>query len=253
MAVPTIEYAYLSPDRGSIQIVCRIDSTLAPLVGGSTGWTIIVDGVTVTVFDVFVADPRPNLVTITPDDTPSISSVVTVAYSGGTIADSGAQALATSAAITVENRLPVIDLIARDIASRLADITTAGGYVVNLSVIDNLKGVQAIAEGNAWVTYDDPVSEDDAPINHEQFTVTFHIGIATAVSTATDTPLTSREYQIEAEVMKLLQVDYSRNNLAVDTVPLAPTRVDFGIGGWGGISVNVMVRFRTLYGDRFSQ
>lgn len=261
MSAPTIDYAYLSHDRYNLYVVCRIDSGVGPIkaLTGGGSWTVKVNGVTTSVsYLATVADPRANIINLDFDTPFGISDVVTISLANvtGSFADQFNQVLTPvlpANAITVLACLPVIDLIARDIAARISEITTASDYLFNLSVVDDLKDPQRIGEGLALVTYDDPAVEDSPPLGHEQFTANFHINITTAVSSASDRPITSKEYQIEAEVMKLLQVDYGRNGLAVDTLPLAPARIVFGIGGWGGVQVNAMVRYRTLYGDRFSQ
>lgn len=261
MAAPTIEFAYLNYARTAVIVVCHVDYDRLPLkviaLGTATnGWTVKKAGISQSIVGT-VADPRPNCVTLTLDAALPVADTLTVEYDAttGDIADQSNVELTTTAAITVKNALPIIDLIARDIASRLGDITAANEFLFTLDVETDLKPIQTLAGGATWVSYEDPQPEEDAPINHEQFTAVFQIAIATSISTADSTPLTSKEYQIEGEVVKYLtnNQNYSRNNLAVDTIPMAPARVSFGDGGWGGIAVNLMVRFRTLYGNRFEQ
>lgn len=259
MSAPTIAFAYLTYARDYIYVVCRVDSGYTPLKlvalgSANNGWTLLKNGGVASLTGT-VASPRPNCVALQLDSPGAVTDVFTLAYSPttGEIIDQLTQEIVAYPATTVLDCLPIIDLIASDIVSRLEEITTANGYLFDLTVVDDLKDTQRIREGLTTVSYDDPVSEDSPPLGHEQFTANFHIETSTAISSASDRPLTSKEYQIEAEIMKRLQVDYGRNGLAVDTIPLSPARTDLGIGGWGGVQVNVMVRYRTLYGNRFEQ
>lgn len=259
MSAPSISFAYFNYDRDEITVVCYVDQQylpleLAPLGSAANGWTVKKDGVTQS-FSATVAD-RPNTILLAMDSASAGDFTIEYDSAFGNVQDNGNQALATKTATDVLGPQHIIDLIARDFKLRLPDINTDdpfGTFLFDLEVVDDLKDIQRIREGLTLISYDDPQVEDDAPINHEQFTAAFHIVIATAQSTAESTPLSSREFQLEAEVMKHLQVDYTRSGLAIDTIPAASRRVELGDGGWGGIEVNLTVRFRTLYGDRFSQ
>jgi hypothetical protein len=189
--------------------------------------------------------------------------LATITTSGGfwvlTVLDSSLVQLITFKVTTTGNLVPPTSGWVFDTGGGLP----GGGSVSGVSkewdmnnpiiVVDDLKTPQRFQDGLAQISYDDPQVEDDAPINHEQFTAAFHVIVTLAVSTATDTPLTEKAYQIEADIIKRLMVDYTRGALAVDTVPAAGTMGSLGDGGWAVISVNFSVRFRTLYGDRFSQ
>jgi len=123
-----------------------------------------------------------------------------------------------------------------------------------ITVVDDLKTAHTSQDGLTQVSYDDPAVEEDGPLNHEQFLAGFHVLVTLGISTATDVPLTEKAYQIEADIIKRLLIDWTRGGLAVDTIPLAATVGTLGeSGGWAVVSVNFNVRYRTLYGDRFNQ
>lgn len=279
MAAPYIEFAYLSHNRAEIIVVCHVDENQGPLklgVSATNGWTVLFNGVTQSLFTGFVADPRPNCCRIVLDSSPLASDAVTIYYTsaGAQIQDQAGQLLTTilsADAITVRKCLPVIDLIAHNVASTLRNVAPGAGategYLNTLTVYSDLKSPKdrPLAEGLTQITYEEPTPEDEAPLGHEQYTANFHVVTTFAISTAGSTnygpsftsgqePLTDKGFQYEADIWKALNVDYTRGNLAVDTIAGKP---DFfpveGVGGWGAVSVNFTVRFRNLLGNRFEQ
>lgn len=278
MAAPYIQFAYVGYDnRFRIYVVVHVEPSLLPLkvlaLGqAQDGWFLKRNGVPYVSFSVLVAEPRPNVIEFQLNDAWLTTDTWEIYYDNGPgdIADQGNQELTSvleANAYTVRPPLPVIDLIAHNVKSALGDVTTANGYLRTLAVHADLKQPQdrPVAEGLTQISYDDPAPEDDAPINHEQYTASFHVVTTFKVPTTTTTslgqgftegqiPLSDVGYQYEADIWKALNVDHTRGSLAVDTLPGAPTFAPIeGAGGWGAVSVNFTVRFRTLYGNRFSQ
>jgi hypothetical protein len=71
-------------------------------------------------------------------------------------------------------------------------------------------------------------------------------------SDSSDVPLDQRTNTIRADVEKSVMLDPHRNELAIDTIVDDPELLNTAEGFIAGVSVNLLIRYRTLLNDPYS-
>jgi hypothetical protein len=150
---------------------------------------------------------------------------------------------------------PIINLITNNVESTLMGVNTNANYSNTLIVSRDMKDFEAnrIRDRLCILTRDDPVIEEDGPINHHQVLVTFHATLCAELPQDNEQTLDEKLGLLYADVVSAILEDHTRGTLAVDTMLGTANPVDLGAGGVGGMQIDFQVRYRTLYGNPFQQ
>lgn len=148
--------------------------------------------------------------------------------------------------------LPVSELIARNILTTVAGITTANGYSFNLTAQRHTRAGDKRLHLNAIVTQDDPREVADPKVyNTYEWTLPFHIGVFIVPLPNDTTAIDTYVNVIKADVEKALMVDLYRGGNALNTeikpsITVSEEGLEYDL-----LVINVEVNYRTSAYDPY--
>ena len=150
---------------------------------------------------------------------------------------------------------PILELIAQNVATTLGGITTAGGYENTLTVerakrLGNIPGDRRVVIHQGDARKESPEDDSRAHITWNQ---SFLCTAFAVESEASVTAIDQRINSLRADMEKALMVDPTRGGYALDTFIEDPINFSDEGGGWEGIVVHCVVKYRTLLGNPYSQ
>lgn len=146
---------------------------------------------------------------------------------------------------------PVSELIARDVLTTVASVTTGHGYNYTLSASRHSRAGDKRQHLNAVIVQHDPREVSEPKIyNTKEWWLPFAIGIYIMPDETDTTPIDQYVNVIRADVENALMADRYRSNNALDTQVRAPT-IDVIEGIADLLIVNVEVNYRTSELDSY--
>ena len=156
---------------------------------------------------------------------------------------------------------PVIERIVKDLTDTLEGVTTAAGANQSL-IVERPKPAlgNRTRDSLAVLVTGNPVKidgeGDDGPAyGHDEWLQPFSIVVTVVESESSDASVDRRLNIIRCDVEKAVMEDHTRGGLAIDTRVMAPHIVEQEKlnANVGEIWINILVHYRTLEGDPYSQ
>lgn len=151
---------------------------------------------------------------------------------------------------------PIIEQITQDLVDAVETVTVANGYNQTLIVERPVSNDEAIAarDNLAVVREGNPskMAQEDTSSAYIMWEHGYHIDLYAAIAENDATPLMTRLHKMRADVEKAVLVDPYRGELAIDTRVEEP---EYWVDRPGivGVTVVIVVQFRTLIGDPYTQ
>jgi len=147
---------------------------------------------------------------------------------------------------------PIVELIAQNVATTLATVTTANGYQYNLAVERPHRRDQLPRLRDQLVIpyMGDPLVQD-GPLSKTQYQQPFFILFFAAV--ASGSQVETKVNRITADIIKALMVDRTRGGYAIDTMAGEWAEFDDVPAGMDGRVVQIDVQYRVQQNNPYNQ
>lgn len=151
---------------------------------------------------------------------------------------------------------PIVELITVDLVDAIDNITVANGYNQTLIVKRPVSADEQIApqDNLAVIREDNPIKMEpsDTSSNYIMWEVLYQVDLYAAITENDTTALMTRLHKMRADVEKAVMIDPYRGEKAIDTRIENP---EYWVDRPGivGVTVSIMVQFRTLISDPYTQ
>lgn len=150
---------------------------------------------------------------------------------------------------------PVLENIAANILTAINEITVGNGYNQTLTAYRPRRvDFSDVTPGDlkVIVKQDDPELSDGTLINVQCWDQPFTIWALVIDSDAATDSIDTRRNQVRSDIEKKLMVDPTRGGYAYETLIMPSVEFDDG-GGFTGIAVNIIVKYRTRITDPYTK
>lgn len=149
---------------------------------------------------------------------------------------------------------PIVEKIAQNMFDTLRLISTANGYENDVTVERSKQHGNDLTDRKLVLAQDEASKTPEPPQAHVGWQQPFWIHCTVMESESSAVAIDTRINTIRADVEKVLRVDPTRGNLAVDTIIADPVLVgDETTDSVTGIVVQAVVQYRTLENDPYNQ
>ena len=150
---------------------------------------------------------------------------------------------------------PVVELIAVDIAAKIALVTTANGFHQDLVAVRDKRVAyrdQAPVENTVLLVQEDEDDWGEQPNTTRAWEQPFALQAIVLDSDSDSTAIDIKRNRVRADLQKKLMEDPTRDGNANDTIMMPSTLFNDG-EGFSGIQVNILVRYRTKITDPYTR
>lgn len=150
---------------------------------------------------------------------------------------------------------PVVELIALDIAAKIAEVTIGNGFHQDLITVRDKRVAyrdQAPVENTVLLVQEDEDEWGEQPNTTKAWEQPFALQAIVLDSDSDSTAIDIKRNRVRADLQKKLMEDPTRDGNANDTVIMPSILFNDG-EGFSGIQVNILVRYRTKIDDPYTR